>query len=364
MGDLSRRLRRAARRHGLREPWFGLLAIAGFLYSFGLLRWPWRLLGVGAVAVLAGIAQASGVPTNTAIGVTASVAIIVANVVVMCGYCWIQWTSDELGSERSRALDEVRQDERPARGESRRERRAAGTVRDPARVRSGVQDERARMAREIHDTLAQGLIGIITQLEAADLAQPTRCEWRRHFEAASALARESLGEARRSVLRAAARGARGRAARRRPRGGRAAVVRAAGHPGAGHDDRHGRTRRIRGRSGAAASRAGSARECRASTPAPTGSASRCPTLTAKSRWTFAMMDRASTPERDAGELERRRIRARGPPRSGSRDLPGQCTSNRSRDVAQPSRCEFRYARERTNERADQHPAGRRPPGGP
>ena len=36
---------------------------------------------------------------------------------------------------------------------------------------AGVLDERQRMAREIHDTIAQGLIGIVTQLEAADQAR-------------------------------------------------------------------------------------------------------------------------------------------------------------------------------------------------
>ena len=35
---------------------------------------------------------------------------------------------------------------------------------------AGVSDERQRMAREIHDTLAQGLTGIITQLQAAEQA--------------------------------------------------------------------------------------------------------------------------------------------------------------------------------------------------
>jgi len=59
---------------------------------------------------------------------------------------------------------------------------------------AGVLDERQRMAGEIHDTLAQGLTGIVTQLEAA-LAD----DWRRHVEAATRLARESLSEARRSV---------------------------------------------------------------------------------------------------------------------------------------------------------------------
>ena len=60
-------------------------------------------------------------------------------------------------------------------------------------------DERQRMAREIHDTLAQGLTGIITQLQAAEQASEEPVEWRRHVAAATALARESLSEARRSV---------------------------------------------------------------------------------------------------------------------------------------------------------------------
>ena len=56
------------------------------------------------------------------------------------------------------------------------------------------------MAREIHDTLAQGLTGIITQLQAAEQAagRPGRAGTA-HFDAATRLARESLSEARRSV---------------------------------------------------------------------------------------------------------------------------------------------------------------------
>jgi signal transduction histidine kinase len=55
------------------------------------------------------------------------------------------------------------------------------------------------MAREIHDTLAQGLTGIITQLQAAEQADRQHAGWRRHVRAATDLARESLTEARRSV---------------------------------------------------------------------------------------------------------------------------------------------------------------------
>jgi signal transduction histidine kinase len=61
---------------------------------------------------------------------------------------------------------------------------------------AGILDERQRMAREIHDTLAQGFTGIIAQLEAAR-QNPDR--WRRYIDQAQALARDNLSDARRSV---------------------------------------------------------------------------------------------------------------------------------------------------------------------
>lgn len=63
-----------------------------------------------------------------------------------------------------------------------------------------VMEERNRMAREIHDTLAQGFTGIILQLEAAEQAlHDNPPETERHLNQASSLARKSLAEARRSV---------------------------------------------------------------------------------------------------------------------------------------------------------------------
>jgi len=66
---------------------------------------------------------------------------------------------------------------------------------------SAVMAERNRMARDIHDTLAQGFTGIIVQLEAAAdaTAKGLPKESREHCARATDLARESLGEARRSV---------------------------------------------------------------------------------------------------------------------------------------------------------------------
>jgi signal transduction histidine kinase len=63
---------------------------------------------------------------------------------------------------------------------------------------AGVADERRRLAAEIHDTIAQGLTGIIAQLQVvAGTADPEQA--RQHLDRAADLARHSLGEARRSV---------------------------------------------------------------------------------------------------------------------------------------------------------------------
>jgi signal transduction histidine kinase len=66
---------------------------------------------------------------------------------------------------------------------------------------AAVLEERNRMAREIHDTLAQGFTGILMQLEATQSALDTaRTDLvRERLEKAREVARASLAEARRSV---------------------------------------------------------------------------------------------------------------------------------------------------------------------
>src|SRR5258708_13323652 len=67
---------------------------------------------------------------------------------------------------------------------------------------SAVIAERNRMARDIHDTLAQGFTGVILQLEAVKgaITQNDLAEATDRVERAGDLARVGLGEARRSVL--------------------------------------------------------------------------------------------------------------------------------------------------------------------
>ncbi len=65
---------------------------------------------------------------------------------------------------------------------------------------AGMLGERQRLAREIHDTLAQGFTSIVMNLEAAEGAQPPAPSTvRRHLDHARRTARESLSEARRLV---------------------------------------------------------------------------------------------------------------------------------------------------------------------
>jgi signal transduction histidine kinase len=75
-----------------------------------------------------------------------------------------------------------------------------------ARLYQNVRDiatleERNRLAREIHDTLAQGFVGVVRQLEVAErMINVDTAALIKHLNQAKMLARSSLNEARRSVL--------------------------------------------------------------------------------------------------------------------------------------------------------------------
>lgn len=85
----------------------------------------------------------------------------------------------------------------------RRRRRMAeqGLQLSEAYRRAAVLEERNRMARDIHDTLAQGFTGVIVQLEAAEhaFAHDASSDTDSHIRRARDLARYSLDEARRSI---------------------------------------------------------------------------------------------------------------------------------------------------------------------
>jgi signal transduction histidine kinase len=182
----------------IRDPWFGFFSPAGYFYAFSLLPWPWELAAVAGTAVVAGTAQASGESKTTVLGLAVYAAVLLVNVVPMCGMCWVGRRNDEHNDQRDKALSDVNEANRRLEAALAENAGLHQQLLTQARE-AGVFDERQRMAREIHDTLAQGLTGIITQLQAAEQAAHDPAEWRRHLAAATRLARESVTEARRSV---------------------------------------------------------------------------------------------------------------------------------------------------------------------
>lgn len=63
---------------------------------------------------------------------------------------------------------------------------------------AGILHERQRLAGELHDTIIQGLVAVVTQLEAAESAHESDGR-RHHIERAKAIARADLSEARRFI---------------------------------------------------------------------------------------------------------------------------------------------------------------------
>jgi signal transduction histidine kinase len=173
-----------------RDDVFLLFTITGFFHAFELRPWPLGVAGVLGTSVVLNTAT-MGVPRltfpslGTYLGVialeTASIGLAVA---------LVEKTTEQ--HRRRKAMI--------ARLEATLAENAGLHAQLLAQAReAGVVDERQRMAGEIHDSLAQGLTGIITQAQAAQQVWHSPERAREHLDRALGLARESLSEARRSV---------------------------------------------------------------------------------------------------------------------------------------------------------------------
>jgi signal transduction histidine kinase len=180
-----------------REPVYGFCVIPAYYFAFALPYGRRRLLALVACAIVGATSQDGGLPRNEPAAIAVYAGLILLNVVVIGGITWFLFETADHNDARARALAELSEANRKL--EATLEENAGLHEQLVAQAReAGVYDERQRMAREIHDTLAQSLAGIITQLQAADQAVQS-AEQRRHRDAALGLARDGLSEARRSV---------------------------------------------------------------------------------------------------------------------------------------------------------------------
>ena len=181
-----------------RNPWFGLFAVTGYLHAWEVLAGRWRLAGVTAAAVLHVTAIFGGRPPSDLAGGLAFVVLVVVIVATTAVFAGLSDTVSDQNQQRKRMIAELAEANHKLEAAMAENEGLHAQLLTQARE-AGVLDERQRMAREIHDTLAQGLTGIITQVQAAQGAGDRPADWRRHLENAAQLARESLSEARRSV---------------------------------------------------------------------------------------------------------------------------------------------------------------------
>jgi signal transduction histidine kinase len=181
----------------IRSPWFAFFTWLGFIHAFRFLPGAWRWVGCAAVGIFFGMAQSGGFHRPTVSTVAIWVLLACVDVVLVGAFTQLGVKSEEQNQARKGMIAEL------AAANQRLEEMMAENTGLQAQLliqarEAGAGDERQRMAREIHDTLAQGLTGIITQLEAAQQTGGD-AERERRIGNAKRLARDSLAEARRSV---------------------------------------------------------------------------------------------------------------------------------------------------------------------
>jgi signal transduction histidine kinase len=182
-------------------PWFGFFAFLGYVHAFDYLKDRWRYVGVAATAAVAAASYLGGAAGLRSSGWWTWPALSLIVMALAGAFCYFGELANRRNERQRQALVELH--EANTRLEAALEENAGLHAQLLVQAReAGVLDERQRMAREIHDTLAQGLAGILTQLQAAEQAIPCPAEppaLRRHVTTAMNLARESLSEARRTV---------------------------------------------------------------------------------------------------------------------------------------------------------------------
>ncbi|MER5547539.1 sensor histidine kinase [Streptomyces sp. NPDC002589] len=179
------------------NPFFAFYAVAGYYSADRHL--PRRLVmpGLCLTAVTMAGSQIGGLPPRGLLAWTCLVVVFGANVALVALFTRFGRQEQALTQAQAGTISELERTNTAL--QQALDENAALHAQLLVQAReAGVADERRRLAAEIHDTIAQGLTGIIAQLQVVANA-PDLTTARTHLERASALARHSLGEARRSV---------------------------------------------------------------------------------------------------------------------------------------------------------------------
>jgi signal transduction histidine kinase len=176
----------------IRSGWFAFFTWIGFLHAWTYLTGVWRWIGCGIVGLFIGMAQSGGFHRPTASLVVIWVLLASVDMVLIGVFTLLGMKTEEQNRARKQMIADL------AKANHRLEEMIAENTGLQAQLltqarEAGAGDERQRMAREIHDTLAQGLTGIITQLEAAQQTG-SEGERERRISNAKRLARDSLAD--------------------------------------------------------------------------------------------------------------------------------------------------------------------------
>ncbi|WP_157001904.1 sensor histidine kinase [Agromyces laixinhei] len=179
-------------------PWYGSFAFVGYLHAAVYLRGVWRYLGVGATAMIMAGSYLGGYRFDEAEFVWAWLVLSLIGGGIGGVFVYFTALSERRNQQQRRAMVELHAANQRLEDALAENAGLHAQLLKQARE-AGVLDERQRMAREIHDTLAQSLAGVLTQLQAAEQTLGGTSTAQRHVETAVQMARTSLAEARRTV---------------------------------------------------------------------------------------------------------------------------------------------------------------------
>lgn len=182
----------------LLNPLFCVYAWIGYNDAHDTFPGRGRWAAIGATAFIMAIGQSGGLPLEWSGWLALFAALFVVNLALgglFSSFGHSMWVSNQSRATMIADLEEVNANLERTLAEN---ARLHETVVAQARA-AGVQQERQRLAQEIHDTIAQSLAGIVAQLQAAQTGQDPDDVQRRVGRAAD-LARDALTEARRSVM--------------------------------------------------------------------------------------------------------------------------------------------------------------------